>query len=125
MLIVGRWDRVDCQGDKVVIIDYKSSDVHDQAVANQRAKDSLQLLIYALAWHTLHGRLPTRVELRFLETELIGSTSFSEEDLARAKVLLKTAAQGISSSDFQPKPQEHACRWCAFQAICSFAFPHR
>ncbi|MBI3011741.1 MAG: ATP-dependent helicase [Candidatus Omnitrophica bacterium] len=122
LLVIGRWDRVDCHGDDVVIIDYKSSEVSDQAAADRRARESLQLLLYALAWQRLSGRIPTRVELRFLETDVTGQARFTEKDLERAQHVLKDAARGIRAGDFHAKPQEFACRWCAFQSICPFAF---
>ena len=125
LLIVGRWDRVDRHGDEAVIIDYKSSEVRDQAAADRRARDSLQMLVYALAWRTLHGRPPDRVELRFLETDVTGSARFTEDDFERARTLLRQAAQGIRAHAFPAQPQEFACRWCAFQSICPFAFQTR
>jgi len=121
-LVVGRWDRVDCQGDAAIIIDYKSSEITDQAQANRRARESLQMAIYALAWRTLHGRLPLRVELRFLETDVIGQTAFTEDDLEATTQRLREIAQGIRALDFHAKPQEFSCRWCAYQAICPSAF---
>ena len=125
LLVVGRWDRVDCQGDEVVIIDYKSSDIHDQKTADRRTRDSLQLLIYALAWQTLHGRPPTRVELRFLGTDVTGRATFSEQDMERAKQHLRNAARGIRARSYHAQPEEFACHWCAFQSICPFAFQSR
>ncbi len=122
LLITGRWDRVDVEGDQAVIIDYKSSDVREQSVADRRTRESFQLLVYALAWQALHGVLPARVELRFLETNVTGQARFTEEDLERARTLLRTIAAGIQSYDFHAKPDEHTCRWCAFQAICPHAF---
>ncbi len=122
LLVVGRWDRVDRQGEEAVIIDYKSSEVRDQAAADRRTRESLQLLIYALAWRILNGRLPSRVELRFLETGVTGQARFSEPDLERAKAFLHEAAQGIRAGAFRARPQEFACHWCAFQSICPFAF---
>ena len=122
LLVVGRWDRVDRQEDGAVIIDYKSSEVRDQGIADRRTRESLQLLVYALAWRTLHGEMPARVELRFLETEVTGRARFTEDDLERAKQLLRDAAKGIRAQNFHAQPQEFACRWCAFQSICPFAF---
>lgn len=122
ILVVGRWDRVDCQDAGAIIIDYKSSDVKEPSEANRRARESLQMLLYALAWRTLHGVLPLRVELRFLETGLTGQASFTEADLKRAKTFLHQAATGIRAGKYPAKPQEHACRWCAFQSICPCAF---
>ena len=125
LLVVGRWDRVDRSGDEVVIIDYKSSNVENQEVADRRTRESLQLLVYALAWSVLDGTPPARVELRFLETDLTGRAQFTERDFDRAKHLLAQAAQGIRAKDFHAQPQEFACKWCAFQAICPFAFQFR
>ncbi|MBI4004465.1 MAG: ATP-dependent helicase, partial [Candidatus Omnitrophica bacterium] len=122
LLIVGRWDRVDQEGENAVIIDYKSSEVREQAAADRRAKESLQLLVYALAWHTLHGRLPLRVELRFLETDLTGQAAVTDADLERARSLLRQIGQGIRDEQFSAAPDEHNCRWCAFQSICPYAF---
>ena len=123
--IVGRWDRVDVTGDEAIIIDYKSSDVHDQSVADKRAKSSLQMVLYALAWQALRGRPPLRVELRFLETGLIGTAQFTDDDFEQAKEVLHEAAAGIRARRFAATPEESACRWCAFQAICPSAFPSR
>jgi DNA helicase-2/ATP-dependent DNA helicase PcrA len=120
--LVGRWDRVDQRDDEVVIIDYKSSDMQDQVAADRRTRESLQMLFYALAWSLLHGTPPTRVELRFPESGLIGQAQFDEDDFEQGKTLLREAAAGIRARRFSAKPQEFACRWCAFQAICPFAF---
>ncbi|MBI2885396.1 MAG: ATP-dependent helicase [Candidatus Omnitrophica bacterium] len=121
LLIVGRLDRVDRTPEGAVIIDYKSSDVDEQAQADRRARESLQLAVYALAWQTLHGALPIRVELRFLETGLTGTAVPSEEGMERTRQQLRTAAAGIRAGQFPAAPQEFTCRWCAYQAICSFS----
>lgn len=122
MLIVGRWDRVDRDGDRVTIIDYKSSDVKEQVEANRRAKSSFQLLVYTLAWRTLYGQMPSHVELRFLGTDITGKATFKEADLERVRDMLRRAAQGIRAREFQASPQEFGCKWCAFQSICPHAF---
>ncbi len=120
-LVVGRLDRVDRTPEGVVIADYKSSEVDEPAKANQRARESLQLAVYALAWHTIHGELPIRVELRFLETGLTGSASPTLEGLERTRELLRTTAKEIRAMRFLPQPQEVTCRWCAYQPICPFS----
>ena len=68
----GRYDRVDRTDEGVVITDYKSSDVRDPARARQRARESLQLAIYALAHEASEGELPVAVQLHFLESGLVG-----------------------------------------------------
>src|SRR5437016_11390342 len=70
-MLRGRWDRVDIRGGEVVIIDFKSTDVRAQADADRRAKDSDQLAIYTLAYKEVFGRLPARVELHFLGTQVV------------------------------------------------------
>ena len=47
--------------ERVTITDYKTSDVRDPAKARQRARDSLQLQIYAMAYEAMTGRLPDAV----------------------------------------------------------------
>ena len=69
--VTGRWDRVDARDDQVAIIDYKSSAVRDQKEADRRAKESLQLAIYALAYEEMHGQVPDAVQLYFLESGLM------------------------------------------------------
>src|SRR6185369_15249865 len=81
----GRFDRIDDTAVGTVVIDYKSSDVTEQKAADRRARESLQLKVYALAQKEMTGRLPARVELRFLESCLIGDPVPTESDLAEAR----------------------------------------
>src|SRR5258705_1626719 len=64
----GRFDRVDDTPEGAVIVDYKSSDLTEPKAADKRARESLQLKMYALAHQQATGELPARVELRFLES---------------------------------------------------------
>jgi len=122
LIVAGRWDRVDCSDDGNIIIDYKSSEVTDQTAADRRTRESLQMLIYALAWQRLHQEPPTRVELRFVETGITGTAVFDQGDLDKAEQLVRESAKGIRSGAFNAKPQEFACKWCAYQGICPSAF---
>ena len=114
----GRFDRVDETPQGTAVIDYKSSDVTDQKKADDRARKSLQLQIYALAIKEMTGRLPARVELRFLESGLVGSHKPGERDLEAAKAALKAAAAGIRRRDFAATPNYQVCRYCAYNQIC-------
>ncbi len=58
--------------ERVTITDYKSSDVRDPAKARQRARESLQLHIYAMGYEAMTGRLPDRLALHFLDSGLVG-----------------------------------------------------
>jgi DNA helicase-2/ATP-dependent DNA helicase PcrA len=114
----GRFDRVDDTPEGRVVIDYKSSDVTDQKKADQRAKDSLQLKMYALAQKEMTGTLPARVELRFLESGLTGRHTPSEEDLEEAIRAIEAAAAGIRARRFDATPGYQTCRYCAYNQIC-------
>ncbi len=114
----GRFDRVDVTPEGVVIIDYKSSDVTDQRKADQRARDSLQLGIYALAQREMTGRLPAGVELRFLESGLVGRYRPTEQDLASAAAEVAAAAAGIRARRFEATPSYQVCRYCPYNQIC-------
>jgi DNA helicase-2/ATP-dependent DNA helicase PcrA len=114
----GRWDRVDETDGEAVIVDYKSSDVRDPARADRRAAESLQLKLYALGWREMVGRLPARVELRFLESGVAGRHVPTAEDVAEAVEAIRAAAAGIRARRFAATPSRQACRACAYNQIC-------
>ena len=104
--------------EEVTITDYKSSDVRDPTVAKQRARDSLQLQIYAMAYEAMTGRLPDAVQLHFLDSGLVGRAEVVPERLEKARTKIATAAAGIRARDYTPKPGTLACTYCPFRDIC-------
>jgi hypothetical protein len=104
--------------ERVTITDYKSSDVRDPVRARQRARDSLQLQIYAMGYEAQTGRLPDAVQLHFLESGLVGRAEVDPKRLAKARERIRGAAAGIRRRDFEPKPDTIACSYCAFREIC-------
>jgi DNA helicase II / ATP-dependent DNA helicase PcrA len=115
----GRYDRVDRDdAGRVVITDYKSSDVRDLATANRRARESLQLAMYALAHEAQTGALPDELALHFLESGVIGRTEPTEKRLAAAQEKLAAAADGIRAGRFEAKPAAMRCGYCPFREIC-------
>ncbi len=104
--------------EEVTITDYKSSDVRDPAVAKQRARDSLQLQIYAMAYEAMTGRLPDAVQLHFLDSGLVGRAEVEPARLEKARAKIATAAAGIRARDYTPKPSVLACTYCPFRDIC-------
>lgn len=116
--VVGRWDRVDTDGGEVRIIDYKSSDVQEQGKADKKAKENLQLSIYALAYQQTFGRIPDEVGLYFLESGMIGRTKRTERELEKTVEVIREASRGIRSGDFRARPSYLACSYCPYQEIC-------
>jgi len=115
----GRYDRVDRdEAGRVVITDYKSSDVRDLVTANRRARESLQLSIYALAHEAQHGALPDELALHFLESGIVGRAEPSEKRLEKAQEKLAQAADGIRAGRFEAEPAAMRCGHCPFREIC-------
>jgi DNA helicase II / ATP-dependent DNA helicase PcrA len=115
----GRYDRVDVDEDgRVLITDYKSSDVRDPATAGRRARESLQLSIYALAYEAQHGRLPDELALHFLDSGMVGRSTASPRRLAKAAEQVTTVSEGIRSGDFAAQPTPMRCGFCPFREIC-------
>jgi DNA helicase II / ATP-dependent DNA helicase PcrA len=104
--------------ERVTITDYKSSDVRDPARARERARDSLQLQIYAIAYQAETGRLPDSLQLWFLESGLVGRTEVDEKRLEKAREAIRKAAAGIRARNFEARPDYLACSYCAFRDIC-------
>jgi DNA helicase-2/ATP-dependent DNA helicase PcrA len=104
--------------ERVTITDYKSSDVRDPAKARQRARDSLQLAIYAMGYEAMTGRLPDAVQLYFLESGLIGRAEVDPKRLAKARSQIAQAAAGIRARDYTARPDYLSCTYCAFRDIC-------
>ena len=119
--IRGRYDAVVRSQDGVTVIDYKSGDVRDPGRARQRARDSLQLRLYALAWMAEHAERPAAVALHFLEGDQIGSVTPTDRQLGAAERQVGRAADGIRAGDFDATPGYPACDWCPYRRICTDA----
>jgi DNA helicase II / ATP-dependent DNA helicase PcrA len=104
--------------ERVTITDYKSSDVRDPVKARQRARDSLQLQIYAMGYEAMTGRLPDALQLHFLDSGLVGRVEVDPKRLAKARERIAIAAAGMRQRDYTAKPDYLACTWCAFRDIC-------
>jgi DNA helicase-2/ATP-dependent DNA helicase PcrA len=116
----GRFDRVDEDLLGATIVDYKTSEVTRQRDADRRVAENLQLKMYALAWREMTGRLPQRVELRFIETHVTGRREPTLTDLDEAAAAVEAAAAGIRRRRFEATPSRQACRYCAYSQICPF-----
>ncbi|MFH1379414.1 MAG: ATP-dependent DNA helicase [bacterium] len=119
--ISGRWDL--CIGDKgsISIIDFKSSEVHRQKDADAKARGNRQLCLYALGYESKYNKLPDKLQLFFLGSNLIGSTEPSMKKLDKVKEEIAAVAQGIRCREFPATPGYQVCTYCAFQDICSKA----
>ena len=118
VVVTGSIDRVDEGPDGVALIDYKTSEIDDPTKADEKAKESLQLLVYALAYREMTGRAPDRLELRYVLTGEIGSIVPSEDRLERTRGRIGAIARSIRAGKFEARPSERNCSICACRPIC-------
>ena len=107
--------------ERVTITDYKSSDVRDPVKARQRARDSLQLQIYAMGYEAMTGRLPDYLQMHFLDSGLVGRVPVEPARLTKARQKIATAAAGMRARDYTAKPDRMACGYCPYREICPSA----
>lgn len=115
--IRGRYDRVDEEPEGLVVTDYKTSDVRELGSATQRARDSLQLAVYALA-QAATGRQPAAVQLHFLDSGVVGRVAPQPEALERARATISAVGAGVRAAAFAATPGPFACGHCPYRQIC-------
>jgi DNA helicase II / ATP-dependent DNA helicase PcrA len=120
----GRYDLVVEDAGGTTVLDFKTGAVDDLDSAQRRADESLQLDIYALAHLKTKGRLPERVELRFLESGLSGGKRPTVEDAARTESVIREVATAVRARDFAARPSYLACSQCPFREICPHTARH-
>ncbi len=121
VVLAGRMDRVDEGPDGTAIIDYKTSELDDDERADEKAKESLQLRVYALAHRELAGAIPERVELRYV---LSGARGVAQPDagmLDRTLEKVLSIAESVRAGKFDAKPSAYTCSICACRPICKEA----
>ncbi len=116
--IQGRYDLVMEKAGHVTVLDFKTGEVGDPKAAQKRANESLQLDIYALAHLRTKGRLPDRVELRFLESGLAAGRHPTLEEASRTEERIREVATAIRRREFPARPTWMACGQCPFREIC-------
>lgn len=119
--IAGRWDLIEERDDKIVIADFKTSEIYDQKKADTKTRKSSQLIIYAMAYRNINKADPDMLELRFIESGLRGTTQVTEKNLQKVRQEILTAAEGIRKRDYTPNPNYFNCKYCAYTGICPVA----
>ena len=120
VLVRGRWDRVDLESGEAVIIDFKSSSINTQKDADKRAKNSLQMALYAYSYYKLFNRPPKRTELHFLESGLIGKSVKGGKDFEKVEAKIYEVEKGLRNREFKATPSYQACNWCVYNRICPY-----
>jgi DNA helicase-2/ATP-dependent DNA helicase PcrA len=116
--VQGRYDLVVERQGHVTILDFKTGAVDDPRKAAEKARKSLQLDLYALAYLKTTGRLPDWVELRFLESGLAAGKRPTLEEAAATEARIGDVAALVRRRLFPARPDYLACGQCAFREIC-------
>jgi DNA helicase-2/ATP-dependent DNA helicase PcrA len=113
----GRIDRIDRDGERYRVIDYKTGDVKPE----WELERDLQLGLYAIAAATVFNLKPVDLAICYLEDglelEVLKTTSQLDADREAAE----EAAAGISAANFTPRPEPWKCRHCDFRLVCDAA----
>jgi DNA helicase-2/ATP-dependent DNA helicase PcrA len=100
-VISGRYDIVLESEGEIEIRDFKTSRVNDQKKADTKAKQSVQLGIYALSWEKLQKSPVSSTSLEFVEDGFIGRST--KVDNEKTLELITKAVKGIKNMEFEEK----------------------
>jgi DNA helicase-2/ATP-dependent DNA helicase PcrA len=120
----GRWDRIDIQEGKAVIIDFKATEVKTQKEADKRTVNSLQMDLYALSFVKTQKTPLLETRLHFLESDHVGRAGKGEKEMKRAWEKIGEAEQGIRVRDFSARPDFHSCFYCEYKTICPSTYAY-
>ncbi len=114
VIVKGRMDQVNRLGSKEVeIVDYKTGKPKDA----KKAKDSLQLGVYALAAEEVLERKPERLVFYNLTTNEAIATERDAKALAKTKQTIYEVAGQIRANEFPAKPS-FLCVYCDYRPLC-------
>jgi hypothetical protein len=121
VLIRGRLDVLWQEGDRALVVDYKSNALEAREPAEIVEDEySLQRLVYALVC-LRGGASEVEIAYQFLERpDDVVSTHFAGADVPALEAELSAAIARIRAGDFRPTPSEFACSDCpALDLVCA------
>jgi ATP-dependent exoDNAse (exonuclease V) beta subunit len=121
VLLHGRLDVLQQDGDRAVVVDYKTNTLEEGTPEEIVEHDyHLQRLVYALACFRA-GAAEVEVVYHFLERpDAVVSTVFQNEQIAELEAELSAAIARINAGDFRPAPDEFICAGCpALDVVCA------
>jgi ATP-dependent exoDNAse (exonuclease V) beta subunit len=121
VLLHGRIDVLGYEGDRAVVVDYKTNALGERMPDEViESEYHLQRLVYALACFRA-GAAEVEVLYVFLERpDAVVSTVFTRDGLPLLESELSEAIARIDAGDFVPTPDEFACSDCpALDVVCA------
>jgi hypothetical protein len=103
---------------RLVLVDYKTSDIRDEDTRSRADDYALQLRLYSLALERVCGRLPDEAYVCFLRPGRSVSVDLSEAALASARGSVGRFREAQNRLSF-PLREGQQCRWCPFyRGLC-------
>jgi ATP-dependent exoDNAse (exonuclease V) beta subunit len=121
VLLHGRLDVLWRDGEKALVVDYKSNALEGTDPASVVDTEyRLQRLVYALAC-LRDGAAEAEIAYQFLEQpDRVASATFSGGDTAELEAELSAVIARIRAGEFKPTPSEFACADCpALDLVCA------
>ena len=121
VLLNGRLDVFQLDGDRALVLDYKTNSLEEGSPEEIVASDyRLQRLVYALACFRAGAR-EVEVVYHFLERpDAVVATVFSVGQVPELEAELSAAIARINAGDFRPSPDEFTCAGCpALDVVCA------
>jgi ATP-dependent helicase/nuclease subunit A len=121
VLLHGRLDVLQLEGERAVVVDYKTNSLAEGTPEEIVEHDyRLQRLVYALACFRAAAR-EVEVVYHFLErSDAVVSTVFHVDRLPELEAELSEAIARINAGEFRPTPSEFICAGCpALDVICA------
>jgi len=120
-VIKGKFDLIFKGKNGIKILDFKTSFVN-QATAERRVRESLQLKIYAWAYFEGEKILPNSLGLVFINSNKLVEIKPDKSQFFKLEQKIKEVGKNIREKKFEATPTEFACRYCAFRENCPFAY---
>jgi len=115
--VKGAMDRVDENGDKIKIVDYKTGQMPQNGKLEFNKK--LQLLIYQMAARDIFRKEVESLSFYYLENNEEVEVLGSDKDLEKAREKIIDTIQGIKSGEYPPQPGP-LCKYCDYKEICEY-----
>lgn len=106
----GIFDLILNQEDKVIIVDFKTSNINNPAYDHQ-------MQLYAFAYQKIFGKIPHEIKLHSLKDGTINLVSFNQDSLNSIKDELRQITNKIKNNEFDPVFGKH-CSQCPFKEFC-------
>jgi hypothetical protein len=121
VLVNGRLDVLWLEGERALVLDYKTNALLGRDPAEIVEEEYLtQQIVYAIACLRA-GATEVEVVYHFLEDpEAVVSRTFTSDDAPRLEAMLSASIVRIRAGDFRPTPSAFACSGCpALNVVCA------